>query len=278
MSISDISPLDASWLRHVRGRVLFMLGRVRRTDVPPSPPEARSADQALRRSLRSAVFGELGGVRPDPADRHRSWWGGCTLGAPGEKVPIGASGRSMVSLVQVRTDELGGPTAGLQEAALLVLWLDLEGNLFAAVEGDDFVVRTYPTIDGLVPLGPGYRESEALPTFPVRWRDPVPEAPSWEDFAFDVPSRVAWSDTSDWFHGNAVRKQTDALQQSCPIKVGGWPTWIQGTQWENTRDREDFVLQIDSTEKGRIGFGDSGSIYLFRDKRNGAWLLRCDFF
>ena len=162
MTAPNIPPLRASWTGYLRGRLLHLLGRIRKTEVPPSPTEAREADRTLHLMLRPAVFGELGGFRPKTTNRHTSWWGGCALAAPGEEVPLGRSGKPMQALLQIRTDEVEMPIPGLENTELLTLWLDLEGNLFEAVEGIDFKVSTYTRMDGLVPLGPGYRERSTL--------------------------------------------------------------------------------------------------------------------
>ncbi|MEL7259255.1 MAG: DUF1963 domain-containing protein [Pseudomonadota bacterium] len=278
MNDLKLAQLQSSWAKHLYARLLHFGGHIRETDVPPSPMEARKADIALQCALRPAVFGELGGFRPEETNRHTSWWGGCFLGAPGESIPIGRSGKPMHPLLQVRTDEIDILVPGIENYALLTLWIDLDGNLFEPVAGMDFSVFTHQTLEDLVPLGVGYRESEILPTFPICWQKAVDQQPSWQDFAFKVPSRVAWSDTSEWFGNNPIVRRDYELKSSCPVKLGGWPTWIQGSQWETTEDDEDFVLQVDTTPKGRVGFGDSGSIYLFRQKRSGNWLLRCDFF
>ncbi|MFD0917169.1 DUF1963 domain-containing protein [Pseudahrensia aquimaris] len=278
MAASNIPPLRTSWLKHLRGRALNAMGRVPKTKVSPSPTEAATANRALHEALRPAVFGELGGVRPDPSNRHASWWGGCALGSAEDEVPQGKNRKPMQPILQVRMDEIGTAVPGLENIALLTLWLDLDGNIFHPVEGEDFVVSTFSSLDELVPLGPGYRENNAIPTFPVRWNEPVPQQPSGEDFSHLVPSRVAWFDTSRWFFDNPVYVHASELQAIHPVKIGGWPTWIHGSQWRGADSEEDFVLQIDSTQKGNIGFGDGGSIYLFRNKQNGSWTMRCDFF
>lgn len=272
-----LPPLRAGWINHLRGRFSHSLGRIHETQVPPNPIEARKADAILHRMLFPAVFGELGGFRPDP-NRHTSWWGGCALGLPDQKIPTGRTGKPMHPILQVRTDELETTVPGLENVAFLTLWLDLEGNLFEAVEGTDFAVFTSSSVEGLVPIGPGYRETEVIPTFPIQWRSPVYQQPSWEDFAFCVPKRVAWSDTSDWFYDNPISKSVNNLQSGCPVKIGGWPTWIQGSQWNGPADKEDFVLQIDTNKKGALSIGDGGSLYLFRERHGGEWRLCCDFY
>jgi uncharacterized protein YwqG len=254
------------------------LGRIRKTAVPPTPSEARQADDLLERSLRAAVFGELGGFRPESTEREGSWWGGCALAQTGQDIPTGRSGNPMQPVLQIRCDDVGMDIPGLEGVALLVFWLDLDGNMFEAVEGTDFAVFTYPGLDDLVPIGPGYKETDRLSVLPIRWRDPIPQQPSWDDMAGKLPERVAWSDTIEWFHDNPLNKAAEELQVECPVKVGGWPTWIQGSQWEGKEATEAFVLQIDSSDKGRLYLGDSGSLYLFREKASGAWHMRTDCF
>jgi hypothetical protein len=93
------------------------------------------------------------------------------------------------------------------------------------------------------------------------------EVPSWEDFAGKVPQRVARSSESDWFFDHTgTENNYEAI-----LKVGGWPQWIQGGQWPKGTE---FAFQINSNDKGRLGFGDAGSIYFFRDGSN--WQMRSD--
>lgn len=154
---------------------------------------------------------------------------------------------------------------------MLTFWMDLKTpDWWEGSNGSFFCVRTYPSLDGLVALGPGYREKHAaLPAFPVKWLPGMVrgEVPSWEDFAGKVPQRVARSSESDWFFDHTgTENNYEAI-----LKVGGWPQWIQGGQWPKGTE---FAFQINSNDKGRLGFGDAGSIYFFRDGSN--WQMRSD--
>lgn len=244
-------------------------------DGPPGEAEMQSARLMLQRMLRPAIFGEIGGERPEKDNRARSWWGGNFLGAAGETAPIcETSGRPMHPLLQIRVDELPQALPAFSGIALINIWMDLEDiPLRDAENGRGFTVRTYPEIAGLAPIGPGYRESDALPTFPVLWRASALEQPSWDDIAFELPKRVAQSDDGNWFFQSRYATEANQHRRTCPVKLGGWPTWIQGENWP--KDGE-FCLQIDSTDKGCFYVGDAGSIYLFRTP--AGWAIRSDFY
>lgn len=244
-------------------------------DAPPSDSEVQAALHKLQQMVRPVVFGEIGGEKPQKDNRAASWWGGNFLGAEGEGVPVcERSGLPMHPLVQIRLDELPERLPIFEGLALLNIWVDPKNVPLDDVEnGKGFVVRTYPTLADLVPVGPGYRESVDLPTFPVLWRASALEQPGWEDIAFEIPTNVARSNDADWFFESQYLKETSKYGPTCPVKLGGWPNWIQGENWP---DDAELCLQIDSTDKGHFYVGDSGSIYLFRTP--GGWALRSDFF
>ncbi|MGG6893738.1 DUF1963 domain-containing protein [Rhizobium sp. BR 315] len=241
----------------------------------PTDEEMQLALRTLQQMVRPAVFGEIGGEKPQRNNRAASWWGGNFLGAEGEMVPVcEQSGRPMHPLVQIRVDELPETPPVFSGLALLNLWIDLENiPLNAAENGKGFAVRTYETISDLVAVGPGYRESADAPTFPVVWRTSGLEQPSWDDIAFEIPTNVARSSNSEWFFESQYAVQTNKYRAACPVKLGGWPTWIQGENWPEDAE---FCLQVDSTDKGHFHVGDSGSIYVFRTPR--GWAIRSDFY
>jgi hypothetical protein len=238
----------------------------------PGDKEMAEALKCLKQSRRRASYGTLGGSRPDKDNRLASWWGGNFSGLPGEDLPVNsATGNTMQPVCQINVADLPNRPEALDGIALLTFWMDLKTpDWWEGGNGSFFCVRTYPSLDGLVALGPGYRDKEAaLPTFPVKWLPGMVrgEAPSWEDFAGKIPRKVAESPDADWFFDN----HTGGQPPECAVKAGGWPQWIQGSQWP--RDAR-FALQINSTGKGRMMLGDSGSIYLFRTRDD--WLVRGD--
>jgi hypothetical protein len=240
--------------------------------APPTPDEIREAIATLRQELRPASIGALGGFRPpDKNERHGSWWGGNFLAMPGEAIPrCNVTHREMHPILQIRVAELPVVPERLRDVALLQLWLDLESKLwFQAANGSGFSVRTYDDTDAMVPLGCGYREHPTFPTFPMGWTLREADAPDWSDFADRIAPSVAADGDADWFFEEA--EQSD--QDGAPVKVGGWPAWIQGSCWPA---ESDFIFQVNSTARGNLGFGDGGSIYVFA--RGGEWLIRGDTF
>lgn len=235
----------------------------------------RVARQVLDDAVRPAVFGEIGGSKPEKDNRATSWWGGNFLGAKSEEPPICArSGRPMHPLIQVRVDELTYRPPAFDGIALLNIWVDISDvPIDDAVDGTGFAVRTYSDIAGLLPIGPGYRESDVLPTFPLRWREQTLEQPSWEDISQKIPTRVAQARDADWFFNSRYSASSYEDTVECPVKIGGWPSWIQGARWPADSA---FFLQIDSTSKGRFVVGDSGSLYIF--KSADSWVSRADFY
>ena len=133
-------------------------------------------------------------------------------------------------------------------------------------------MRTYPDLNDLVPLGLGCRESLDLPTFPVFWHETILEQPSWEDDAREVPTNVVPASDDDWlFKSEYLSDRYYGLCDTCPIKLGGWPSWIQGASWPKAAQ---FALEVNSTAKGKLSFSDAGSIYIF--KTSDSWEIRGD--
>ena len=151
--------------------------------------------------------------------------------------------------------------------------MDLQSSTFwGAKNGNGFLIRTYPDLEDLVPLGFGYGESPDLPIFPIFWRETIREQPSWDDIADALPTNVARSSADDWFFKSEyLSDRYHELRGKYPIKLGGWPTWIQGADWP---EGAQFYFQVDSTDKGKLFLGDAGSFYIF--KTSASWEIRGD--
>lgn len=247
---------------------------VRPRVVEPTLQEMKLAMHRLDELATTAILGEIGGGKPQKENRAASWWGGDFLGAQGEDVPVcKQSGHAMHPVLQIRVDELPEIPPALEGFALINIWMNLQSSTFWKAEnGSGFLVRAYADIENLVPLGVGYRESSDLPTFPIFWRERVLEQPVWQDMADEVPTNVAQADADDWFSKSKYwSDRYFELRSKYPIKVGGWPTWIQGADWP--KDAQ-FFFQVDSTYKGKMFLGDEGSFYIF--KTLDSWAIRGD--
>jgi hypothetical protein len=258
-----------------RIKSLFSQPKVMGTrEVEPTQQEMQTAVNRLDELATTAILGEIGESKPQKENRAASWWGGNFLGAQGEDVPVcNQSGQTMHPILQIRVDELPEIPLAFEGLALINIWMDLQSSTFWAAEnGNGFLVRTYTEIENLVPLGGGYRESSDLPTFPVFWRETIAEQPRWEDMAGEVPTNVARASANDWFFSSKYSSDRyHQLRSKYPVKIGGWPTWIQGADWP--KDAQ-FFFQVDSTDKGKMFLGDAGSFYIF--KTFDSWVIRGD--
>lgn len=242
--------------------------------VDPTPQEMRDAVNRLDELATTAILGEIGGSKPQKENRAASWWGGNFLGMPNEDVPVcNKSGQAMHPVLQIRVDELPVIPPAFEGLALINVWMDLQSSTFWGAEnGNGFLVRTYSDVGNLVPLGVGYRESSQLPIFPILWRETISEQPSWEDMVDEVPTNVARASADDWFFKSKYSSDRYyELRGKYPIKVGGWPTWIQGADWPKDAL---FFFQVDSTDKGKMFLGDAGSFYIF--KTLDSWVIKGD--
>lgn len=242
------------------------------------------AKRALQAATRSANLGELEGIRPDDKnDRTISWWGGNFLGAPDEKVPkCSHSDDLMHPVLQIVVDELPCRPTALDGLAVVSLWMDIENDLewFSAQTGDPlivksgrgFEVRTYTSMAGLVPLGPGYREHKTMPCFPIKWHEFHNDLPDWGEFFTEVAPGLPQEFGFDWFYDHAGHREIGELQKDKPIKVGGYPQWWQEPQHV---EQGQFVFFLDSTVRGSVGFPAGGSANFFRV--GDDWEIRADF-
>jgi hypothetical protein len=165
---------------------------------------------------------------------------------------VAAPQDGLIPLYQIKVSDLLPDVAALIGADYLLVWhsgrdLFTEGVVVMAV-------------NALASLPPVEDRSSApqLPLFQMFPERPAEtQIPSWEDFVDHIPSDVAQMRDASWFFtAPAYLGEPD-----CPVIIGGWPQWIQGSQWP---DGGTFVLEIRSTDKGRLFLGDGGSLYLFQ--------------
>ena len=88
--------------------------------VEPTAQEMQSALVRLNEMATTAIFGELGGSKPEKEDRAASWWGGNFLGAANEDLPVcNQSGREMHPILQIQIDELREISKAFEGLALV---------------------------------------------------------------------------------------------------------------------------------------------------------------
>jgi hypothetical protein len=130
-----------------------------------------------------------------------------------------------------------------------------------AENGHGWLLRSYPSLQGLSPLVPPAKMP--VRTLPVRWHLSVTEAPQWDD-------AVKLHDLTEFSKQEKdITRFFDHYTQYSRTKIGGWPSYIQGSVGS-----EDYVFQIGSEQKPGWMWGDDGNGYFFL--RDGKWFLYWD--
>jgi hypothetical protein len=220
-----------------------------------------AAFAALDRHVRKASIAEIGGFRPS-SEPITSYFGGRFVARAGEEWPLNG-GEPMIPLLQVRTDELPYRPEALEGIALFNVFIgprELPLDLPAA-NGQGWVIRTYPSLEGLSQLAPPAEPQ--IRSFPVRWHLSSTDGPQWDDAwgLYDLSEFNRLNDTVHLFY--------DRYDQHPHTKVGGWPAYTQ-----SSIGSDDYVFQIGSEEKPHWMWGDNGNGYFFF--RNGQWSLSWD--
>ena len=160
----------------------------------------------------------------------------------------------------------------LKDIRLLTLFITpgagLGTDMIEEVDGRKWVLRTYDSLEGLVPLvvpqGCTFKRG-----FEGKW-DLVDDFPVYDDPDIILPEGFKNSDAHlDNFH--------------C-TKIGGFASNIQSEQWwaNGTHPANPkYCFQIDSEEKVNLAWGDSGTLYIARGTAPGAqdrWFLDLQFY
>ena len=225
-----------------------------------SAPDRDAALRKLAAAARPVAHATVGGFRPPEGLTSR--FGGGFHGSPGGTAPVAANGAVLVPLLQVRTDELPGRFPHVSDHALLQLWIDpARVPVIGAEDGDGWTVRSHDALGGLIPLPDPAHELAPRP-FPVRWTAAT-EPPAWES------AREVLTDAEETTIARAGFPEEGPEART---KVGGWPSWVQGSAPSLT-DPSLFALQVSDEPKAMFGF--DGDLYLFR--RDGRWVVDVQF-
>ncbi|WP_409999038.1 DUF1963 domain-containing protein [Bradyrhizobium sp. SZCCHNRI2007] len=125
-------------------------------------------------------------------------------------------------------------------------------------KGASWCLRTYPSVDALVPLvapshGSTIRDTQVL------WSNVTPDSPTHDLLPLDLPDNLR--DT--YYEMNFPRIHA--------TKLGGWPSCVQSEPWWYHQDSDDdfsFAIQIDSESEVGWMWGDSGTAYFARSQRD----------
>ena len=141
-------------------------------------PNLDNLKNALRHRASRAI---VGGFRP-PADPFTSWFGKVNLALPGEDWPTSAA-RPMMPLCQFNLTEVPYRPESLSDVAFLTVFIDQEELPTDKANGDGWLLRTYSSLEELVPVEPPADRGYLKP-FPIRWELIEDDFPCREDVSY----------------------------------------------------------------------------------------------
>tara|TARA_B100001094_G_scaffold117190_1_gene113041 strand:+ start:8221 stop:8928 length:708 start_codon:yes stop_codon:yes gene_type:complete len=180
-------------------------------------------------------------------------------------------GQPMLPLLQINLETFPTKPKGFEDIAFLCVFTRRDQYPVDTTNKKHWEIRTYKTLDNLVPLTQPTKPHH-LQSFTLH-PELKTDFPCWEEGRVDesaLEERV--EDPDDIF---------ELYQEHFPtlegIKLGGWPYLVQAEiSWDSDSIDNgdiDFLIQIDSTEKGRWCWGYQGIAYLGRCIKTGEWFL-----
>ena len=215
-------------------------------------------------NTRKASVVHVGGFRPTN-ELLATNFGLRAAGAPGEDWPS-VDGQPMLVVCQLNLTAAPAVPAMLEDIKLITLFADLDAQPLARDNGDNWVLRAYTSLDGLVELKRPAGAPHLHKGFECSW-EAADDHPNYDDPARVVPDGYGDSD------------EDDSLENLARTKIGGYLSTIQSEAWWDQQDhpaKPQYCLQINSEEKVSLMFGDSGTLYLARgttDGCRGEWFL-----
>lgn len=172
----------------------------------------------------------------------------------------------MMPLCQFNMAEVPFRPKALSDVAFLAVFIDREELPLSTPNGDGWLLRAYPTLDGLVALEPP-ADLGFIKPFPVRWELIEEDYPTWDDAeSLRLPHEI----------DDNYRDLSETQQGT---KIGGWPYTVQSEIFWAPLNRHpanpEYVFQIDSEAKAGWSWGDAGFGYFGRgtgDARD-VWTL-----
>ena len=253
-----------------------------------------SAITELRSKLGQAAVVLRSRPASGPIEGHVSCRGRVTWQLPGEERPVDAEGKPLDPLATLFVPDLPGVPEALRKVALITIFAPEDAWAEDPDEEPQLgcVIRTYPTLEGLVPC---QCVSSIWNTCTL-----TPEAVS-NDMPFGRCSGggdAMWDKIIELEENHHIEYEEDicdatyATDEMRPLpagffgnpalhatyethKIGGYPTFIQdGSEPEGYP----FVLQINWDSEAGLDIGDAGSYYFFYNAEKNDWLVTADFY
>lgn len=249
---------------------------------------------SIRQTLRKPAVVLRSNPVSEMPEGYISCLGSVTWQLPGEEWPVDAEGNRLEPLATLFVPDMPGVPEALRQVALITVFAPEEAWAELPTEKPQLgcVIRTYPTLEGLVPC---QCVSSIWNTCTL-----TPEAVS-NDMPFGRCSGggdAMWDKIIELEENHHIEYEEDicdaayATDEMRPLpagffgnpalhatyethKIGGYPTFIQdGGEPEGYP----FVLQINWDSEAGLDIGDAGSYYFFYNAEKNDWLVTADFY
>jgi len=232
-------------------------------ECKPTSEELDHIVNSFIANYRKASIAQVGNCQP-PDDPLASWFCGRGVKLPSEDIPL-YDGLPLFPLLQVNCAELPFRPPELAKTAFLVVWFNNKLDvIYDAPNGESWLVREYPTLDGLAPVE-RCQKPKFLKSCPITWTLSEIESPCWDEVEgiidFGTLSRESISEADTEYLMDRFTCHEDT-------KIGGYPALIQ---YELSISGS-FVFQIGSENEVNLNMGDGGTLYFLKNDRN-EWVM-----
>ena len=236
-------------------------------------------------------------LRSTPAEEMPEGYVSClgrvTWQLPGEERPVGSDGQPLEPLATIFVPKSPGVPAAFANVALFTIFAPEEAWSEDPEEKPQLgcVIRTYPTLEGLVPC---QYVSTAMKTCILTPEAVANDMPHWPCCGGDEETWDAISTLEEKYKIDYDKDICDAVyeticKEKIPAsfaaeadkrvvyethKIGGYPTYTQDTP-EMPADYP-FVMQINYDDDAELHIADCGSYYFYYNAEKNDWRVYAD--
>lgn len=263
------------------------------TEASPSQTiELQARIDNLRQSLQKPAVILRSTPAPGKPEGYVSCLGRVTWQLPGEECPVDADGNRMEPLATLFVPKLAGVPIELHNVALITIFATEEAWSEAPEEKPQLgcVIRTYPTLEGLVPCDyvSGIWKTCILTPEVVKH-----DMPQWSDCGgtdeeWDIIRALEKKHKID-YHKNICDTVYESIHKADfpqsfsaddsihavyeTHKIGGYPTYIQDNE---EPENYTYVMQITYDSDAGLEFADCGCYYFYYNAEKNDWRVLFD--
>jgi hypothetical protein len=213
----------------------------------------------------------VGGFRPTYA-LTESWIGKVFLFGSGEELPRDDFGNEMIPLAQLYLKNLPYVPETVEGIELITLFISTEFPQPFDEMGNSWVIREYPSLEGLVRkeiVSP----SSFIEPFPLRSERFELDCPLWEDG--DKMLSSMRNDIIALEQSGEIESYYDIIEHYYAHKLGGYPS-SSSQSGVDFGDGFEFVFQIASDPDMKLNVGDNSSFMFARNQNSNRWVMYYD--